>query len=169
MDDPFWIHDTKLFDGTFRYYRNKKQEVRGKIHISNEKYNFHEFGHSLERYALKSAKGTRTYILMQPHVREPNVYMTVALNPKQYADIGQVLGKTAGAQVQGFRDVRIGNAQAWYYPDDKVLLLWDCYLYEFVRDLPLRKDPNMLQLWTDFEEWLINRYPEAEKNPHALG
>jgi hypothetical protein len=97
MDDPFWTHDTKLFEGTFHYYHDKKREVHGKLHISEEKYDFNEFGHSLERYALKSAKGSRTYILMQPHVREPNVYMTVALNPKHYADMGQVLGKTTGA------------------------------------------------------------------------
>jgi hypothetical protein len=163
MDDPFWTHDTKLFEGTFHYYRDKKREVRGKLHISEEKYDFNEFGHSLEIYALKSAKGARTYILMQPHIREPNVSMTVALNPKHYADMEQVVGKTTGTRVEGFRDVQIGNAQAWYYPEDKVLVLWDCYLYEFARDLPLRKDTNMLQLWTGFEECLINRYPETVK------
>jgi hypothetical protein len=66
MDDPFWTHDTFLFEGTFRYYRNTKQPVRGKLRISNEKYDFNEFGHSLERNSLKAAKGTRIYMLMLP-------------------------------------------------------------------------------------------------------
>jgi len=26
-----------------------------------------------------------------------------------------------------------GNAQAWYYPADRVLVLWECYLYERAR------------------------------------
>lgn len=163
MDDPFWTHDTKLFDGTFRYYRNKTQQVRGKLHISNEKYNFNEFGHGLEKNSLKAAKGTRIYMLMHPYVIEPKIIMTVAINPKRYADAGEVLGKTTGSHVEGFRDVQIGSAQAWYYPDDRVLVLWECFLHDFVRDLPLRKDPNMINLWTGFEKWLINRYPEVEK------
>jgi hypothetical protein len=163
MDDPFWTHDTFLFEGTFRYYRNKKQPVRGKLHVSNEKYDFNEFGHSLERNSLKAAKGTRIYTLMHPYVIEPNRMMTVALTPKHYADFGTVLGKVSGTHIEGFRDTQLGSAQAWYYPDDRVLVLWESYLYDFVRDLPLRKDPHMALLWTGFEKWLINRYPETEK------
>jgi hypothetical protein len=163
MDDPFWTHDTALFEGAFHYYRDKKQQVRGKLHVSNEKYDFHEFGHSLERNSLKAAKGTRIYMLMHPYVIEPNRMMTLALNPKHYADAGTVLGKVSGTHIEGFRDVKIGNAQAWYYPDDRVLVLWECFLHDFVRDLPLRKDPHMALLWSGFEEWLINRYQETVK------
>jgi hypothetical protein len=163
MDDLFWTHDTLLFAGAFHCYRDKKQEVRGKLHISEEKYDFNEFGHSLERNALKTAKGTRTYMLLHPYVREPNLIMSVALTPKQYADAGTMLGKTTGTRVEGIRDVQIGSAQAWYYPDDKIIVLWECFLDSFMRDLPLLKDPNMMNLWTGFEEWLINRYPEAVK------
>jgi hypothetical protein len=63
--------------------------------------------------------------------------MTLAVNPKYYADSGTVLGKISGTHIEGFRDVKIGNAQAWYYPDDRVLVLWECFLHDFVRDLPL--------------------------------
>jgi hypothetical protein len=64
MDDPFWTHDTLLFAGSFKYYRDKKQEVRGKIHMVGERYNFNNFGHSLERGYLNNPKGERVYLLL---------------------------------------------------------------------------------------------------------
>jgi hypothetical protein len=163
--DPFWTHDTVLFDGTFRYYRNKPQEVRGKLHESEERYDFAAFGHSLEKDCLKSTKGTRSYVMLHPYIKEPNLIMSVALypKPKHYADAPAAIGETTGTRVEGFRDVQLGNAQAWYYPADRVLVLWECYLFDFVRDLPLLKDTNMALLWTGFEKWLITRYKEAEK------
>jgi hypothetical protein len=164
-DDPFWTHDTSLFEGTFHYYRDKKQEVRGKLHESKETYDFHVLGLSLERDSLTRTKGTRSYVMMHPYVSEPNLIMSVALypKPKQYADTGEAIGETTGTRVEGFRDVQIGNAQAWYYPEDKVLVLWECFLDGFVRDAPLLKDTNMALLWTGFEKWLITRYPDAVK------
>jgi len=169
MDDPFWTHDTLLFEGSFRYYRNKKQPVRGKIHVSDEQYDFSDFGHSLERAYLNSQKGKRVYQLMHPYVFQPNIVMSFALQPKQYADAGTILGKTINSRVEGLRHHDIGNAQAWYYPEDKVLVLWECFLHDFTRDVPLRKDTNMSQLWIGFEKWLFYRYPETEKivTPYA--
>jgi hypothetical protein len=29
--------------------------------------------------------------------------------------------------------VEIGQAQAWYYPQDSTIVLWECFLHEFVR------------------------------------
>jgi hypothetical protein len=158
-DDPFWTHDTFLFDGTFRYYRDKKLPVRGKLHVSEERYS----NDGLELVKLKTRQGVRAYVMMHPYVIVPNLVTTVIVNPKQYADAGEMLGKTAGTRVEGFRDVQIGNAQAWYYPEDQVLVLWECFLASFVRDAPLGKDHNMVQLWTGFERWLLERYPETER------
>jgi hypothetical protein len=140
MEDTFWTHDTLLFVGSFKYYRDKKQEVRGKIHISEEQYDFHSFGHSLERSYLTNRKGTRSYLFMRPYVQQPNIVVSFAVQPKHYADAGLVLGKTTGSRVEGFRHDEIGNAQAWYYPEGKILVLWECFLYDFLRDVPLRKD-----------------------------
>jgi hypothetical protein len=167
MEDPFWTHDTELFEGTFRYYRNRKQEVRGKLHESKETYDFHVFGHSLERDSLTSTKGTRSYIMLHPYITEPNLIMSVALypQPKHSADAPAAIGETTGTRVEGFRDVQIGSAQAWYYPEDKVLVLWECFLHDFVRDAPLRKDPNMAHLWTgkEYQSFLKNRGYKKEQ------
>jgi hypothetical protein len=156
-DNPFWTHDITLFDGTFRYYRNKKRPVRGKLHVSDEKY-WH--GNS-ELIPLSTRQGLRSYVMMQPYVIEPQLIMTVAVSPKRSADEGEVLGKTTGTKVEGYQDVRVDNAQAWFYPEDKVIVLWECFLDSFVRDVPLLKDTNMTHLWSGFEQWLVERYPGA--------
>lgn len=87
--------------------------------------------------------------------------MTVAINPRHHADERQILSKTTGTRVEGYRDVKVGSAQAWYYPEDRVLVLWECFLDSFVRDVPLHKDPNMVHLWSGFEKWLLARYPQT--------
>lgn len=75
----------------------------------------------------------------------------MATQPKHYADAGTILGKTIGSRIEGLRHEDIGNAQAWYYPQDNVLVLWECFLSEFARDVPLLRDTNMANLWTGFE------------------
>jgi hypothetical protein len=145
-DDPFWTHDTALFDGTFHYYQDKKLPVRGKLHVSEERY----WNDKDDLIPLNHRRGTRSYVMMHPYVIEPKLIMMVAIDPKRYADEGDVLGKTADTRVEGFRDVQIGNAQAWYYPEDGLLVLWECFLGSFVRDAPLRKDTNMALLWGGF-------------------
>jgi hypothetical protein len=86
-----------------------------------------------------------------------------------YADAGTILGKTINSRVEGVRHHDIGNAQAWYYPKAKVLVLWECFLHDVTHDAPLLKDTNMSQLWAGFEKWLLDRYPETEKiiTPYA--
>lgn len=154
-----------MLDGFFGvfYHRGERRQVRGRLHVSEEQYDVTGFGHSLEREYLKTRRGTRTYLFMRPYVEQPNIVLDVVIAPKEYADAGSVLGRTAGSRVEGFRHVEIGNAQAWYYPADRVLVLWECFLDGRFRDVPLVKDTNMGQLWRGFETWLVNRYTETER------
>ena len=60
--------------------------------------------------------------MMQPFVFEPRLTISVALyhNPKKYADQESPIGMTVGQpQMDGFKEVQVGNAQAWFYPEDK--------------------------------------------------
>ena len=58
---------------------------------------------------------------------EPEVFMTVGLypKPKHYADQGEAIGEALSTYVKGMRQHQIGNSQAWYYPQDKVIVLWE--------------------------------------------
>jgi hypothetical protein len=102
--------------------------------------------------------------MMQPYVREQIWLMSVGLynKPKKYADQESAIGKTIGQpKQQGFRDVQVGNAQAWYYHEDKTIVLWECFFYDRFRRPPLDKDRNILHLWQSFEHWLIKQFPQA--------
>ena len=57
--------------------------------------------------------------------------------------------------------MQIGNAQAWYYPADRTIVLWECYLHKFARDHSLLEDPNMKHMWKSFEHFLIEQFPGA--------
>jgi hypothetical protein len=67
---------------------------------------------------------------------------------------------------EGFRDVHIGNAQAWYYSEDSIIVLWERFLHSFLRDLPFRKDTNMMLLWTGFEQWLLIDIQRQKESRH---
>ena len=55
----------------------------------------------------------------------------------------------------------MGNAQAWYYHEDKTIVLWECYFDSRFHKHPFSKDTNMQNLWKSFENWLIKQFPEA--------
>src|SRR5712692_5405605 len=98
-NDDFWTHDAPLFVGTFPYYRNEPRPVRGKIHVSDEQYV------DVNREIVPIAnprRGNRTYVMMQPYVLEPQLFMTVGLYPKpnHYADQDDAIGKVLSTQVK---------------------------------------------------------------------
>ena len=110
IQDDFWIHDAHLFQGNFRHYRNKPQPVRGKIHLSEERYHLEAYEREVE--PLDTLSGTRTYVMMHPYVFEPNIILTVGLynTPKHYADKDEAIGETVSSRADGVREVQIGNA-----------------------------------------------------------
>jgi hypothetical protein len=162
--DDFWTQDVKLFDGVFYYYHDKPRPVRGKIHTSEEPYRLEPYEQDIRPVA--TLRGTRTYVMMHPYVFEPILTLTVGLykKPKQYADMGEAIGETVGGPKQeGVRDVQIGSAQAWYYHEDKIIELWECFLDSRFRSHPLVNDPHMHTLWQGFEQWLVKQFPQATR------
>ncbi len=91
--------------------------------------------------------------------------MTVGMypKPKQYADQDETIGEVLSTQVKGMRQHQIGNSQAWYYPADKTIVLWECYLYPDMRNKPLSEDKHMQNLWVSFEQWLMKQFPDATR------
>jgi hypothetical protein len=148
----------------FPYYRNEERMVQGRIHLSDEKFLYEE----REIIPLNMEPGTsgnRTYVMMHPYVLEPELFMTVGMypKPKHYADQDEAIGEVLSTQVKGMRQNQLGNAQAWYYPADKTLVLWECFLEASFRKHPLAEDPHMEKLWQGFESWLVKQFPDATR------
>src|SRR5512135_538543 len=119
-NDDYWMHDTPLFVGRFPYYRNEERMVQGKLYTSDERY---EDVHPDIVPIANPDRGNRTYVHMQPYVLEPEVFVTVGMykNPKHFADQETAIGEVLSSNVRGMRQHEIGNAQAYFYPEDRLL------------------------------------------------
>src|SRR5437763_5582709 len=162
VEDDFWTEHQPFFTAQFSNYYTKPQKVWGRFHTSEERY----FGTASEIIPLEHKKGKKTYIMMQPYVLEPKLTLTIGLynKPKKYADQEDVIGKTIGSpQHNGFREAQLGNAHAWYYHEDKTIVLWECFFEDRFRKDALTTDKNMQSLWELFEHWLIKQFPKAHK------
>ena len=158
MNDPYWTLDTSLFEGTFRYFGKELVQVRGKAHTEQERYRKSDINQEITPIAI--TQGERTYLHMKPFVLIPDIILTVGLYPapRPGGEIGEVLG----AQERRQKEVEIGNMQAWSYPDG-TLVLWECFLHDFVRIHALPDDPNMAALWRSVEAFLLGQFSRAER------
>lgn len=161
VEDDFWTQHLPLFTAQFQTYYTKPQKVFGRFHSSKETYH----ASSQEIIPIKEQKGKRTYVMMQPYVLEPQLTLTIGLynKPKRYVDQDEVIGETLGQpKQQGFREAQVGNAQAWYYHEDKTIVLWECFFDGRFRRHPFQKDINMQNLWNGFEQYLVKQFPKAK-------
>jgi hypothetical protein len=56
----------------------------------------------------------------------------------------------------------LGDCQAWYYHEDRLLILWECYVYEDVMSsTDPRTDQNLATIWIGFERFLLAHFPDT--------
>lgn len=165
QEPPYWTHDTDLFEGQFKYFSRRKEPVlvRGKLHLENEAYNKTDV--DLEIVPLTQKKGMCTYVNLRAYVLVPDIRLTIGIypHPKQYADQEPSIGKViASEEKPKQKEQEIGDGQAWYYPADKTIVLWECGLYShFEEGRSIHQDDNIKGLWTGFERFLVSQFPEA--------
>lgn len=168
-EPPYWTHDTSLFTGSFRSFGSEPVLVRGKLHFADEPYRKSDV--DLEIVPLAHKQGMSTYVNLRAYVHVPDITLTVELYPATVRRIvPDVIGEVAGVtEKPKMKDQDIGDGQAWYYPADRTIVLWECNLYEHFRKknladrepIPLPEDPNMRGLWTGFEQFLTTQFPDA--------
>jgi hypothetical protein len=151
--DPYWTHTLVLGDGDVQGH---KSLIRLHLHQSEE-----SFHHAESLFPIPSQKGTRTYFHAKPYILIPRMTLTVELTrPK--ADSGEI-GRVIGSDVKHLQERELGNAQAWYYPEENALVLWECYLFEpYAQKDPL-KDILLVAVWQGFEETLLKALPDTDK------
>jgi hypothetical protein len=170
QEQPYWTHDTNLFEGTFHYFSRRSEPVlvRGKLHLADETY----YGAASEIIPLKSNKGSCTYINLRAYVLVPDIRLTIGIypHPKQYADQEPSIGEVIAAEEKPhMREQDIGDGQAWYYPADKTIVLWECGFYgHFAEDRPIHQDANMTGLWSGFERFLTAQFHPGVRLPDVF-
>jgi hypothetical protein len=62
------------------------------------------------------------------------------------------------------RPQRVATAQAWYYPADRTVVLWELLLEPSVRRLADPPEDLLLRsLWRHYETLLLARFPDTER------
>jgi hypothetical protein len=151
---PYWQHDVALGEGTF--YQDQLYTIRMKLHTSLEPFRGQE-----ELVRLDHPVTNRTYLHAKPYILEPQIMLTVDLYDKPTGE--GAISKIDATEWTGMRHHDIGNAQAWYYQQDQLLVLWECYLFDFARTEDPASDKNLTTIWSGFEHHLRERFPHTQR------
>jgi hypothetical protein len=150
--DPYWTHNLVIGEGDIERHTSL---IRLHIHRSEEKA-YHE--ESLFPIAVKRGD-PKTYFHAKPYILIPRMTLTVGLTqPKADSD---EIGRVIGADVTKLQELEIGNAQAWYYPIERVLVLWECFLFQPFAKKDLMKDVLFAKVWQGFETALLKELPDT--------
>jgi len=134
---PYWQQDLLL--GEARIH-GERTSLRLRLHTSEESYH----GRAHELVTLS----------------QPLISLSVALTPEPTSE---ELGTVMDSQWEGFRHEEVGAAQVWFYPADRLLVLWEAYLFEPYTQPDPPQDSALATLWTGFEAQLVDRFPTAER------
>ncbi|HEV2124857.1 MAG TPA: hypothetical protein VGW38_19080, partial [Chloroflexota bacterium] len=128
-----------------------------RTHVAAEPYQAPQ-----ELFPLRRQSGTRIYVHAKPSILLPDVRVTVGLSPA--ASPQGAIGSVESAFIKGFRPHAIGKVQAWYYPAEKTVVLWECFLDQHYRtgDDPLA-DATQVTLWRGVEQSLVRRFSHAKR------
>src|SRR5918996_6406563 len=139
--DPYWTHNPVIGEGDIQGH---KSLIRLHIHRSEE-----QAYHAETLFPIDIKRGdTKTYFHAKPYLLIPRMTLTIGLT-KPKADSDEI-GRVIGSDVTKLQEREIGNAQAWYYPADNALVLWECYLFEPYAQKDLLKDPLFTTIWKSF-------------------
>jgi hypothetical protein len=152
--DPFWTHNLILGEGDIDGH---KSLIRLHMHRSEERYE-----HTIdELFPFSTRRGNRSYFLAKPYILIPRMTLTFGLTrPKADSD---EIGRVIGSDVTKLQEREIGNAQAWYYPAEKALVLWECFLEQPYRQEDPRKDALLITVWQEFEKTLLKELPDTAR------
>lgn len=153
QEDPYFQHDELIGDVVLR---GEPYGLRLKLHDAEERFRDHK-----ELFPLTQRTGTRRYFHAKPYVLEPEITLTVGLSPTPQPD--GALGEVTGSEWHGLRHREVGQAQAWYYPADRGLMIWECFLLDRYREEEPSRDMTLGVLWSGFERTLLARLPQPER------
>lgn len=162
--NTYWTEDVGLFAGTFRQTHGEPRIVRAWVPRGAEAYWLDAVDREI--VSVAALVGTRTSIHLQSSLIMPDIRLTVAFRAGPQLD--GAIGEVVDGEERDGRRPPIGTMQAWYYPVDGTVLIWEAFLASFARDTPIGKDANMRRLWLRVEDSLITRFPVATRLVNLL-
>lgn len=156
QEADFWNVDMLI--GELTLWQGERYALRLMAHDSEEIYRQPA---REEIIPLAHQRGVRTTINARAYVLLPDITATLG-QPAPGADAGAVATVSASSWA-GMRSERVGSMQAWYYHEDRSVVLWECFLEEQYRGANPVEDANSYSLWEGFERFLIHRFPHARQ------
>jgi len=159
MQDSYWETDLSLGEGVCYRYRNKPRPLRLLLHIARlEPYCYWQ-----EIVPITQPEGERIWVHASPYIILPQLPLGLAAKLSWSFKLGfwgSLIRWLTKADWPGMNYRNIGKCQAWYYPQDRLLMLWDCYLYA---GKDPRTDHTLCALWHGFERFLLKSFPATER------
>jgi hypothetical protein len=134
----------------------QRYALRLQVHLAEEVYRRSE---GQEIIPFKQPRGVRMYVHAKPYVLIPDIRLGVRLFPTP-APTGAV-GYVSSSERAGMRHEDVGQAQGWYYYEDRTIVLWEAYLLPPYRGPNVAEDPNSYAFWKGFERFLTDRFHSA--------
>ncbi len=152
--DPYYQHDELIGHAVIE---GQMRALSLRTHVASEPYQQPQ-----ELFPLRRESGTRIYVHAKPSILLPDVRVTVGLSPSPSAH--GAIGQVESTFVKGFRPLEVGKVQAWYYPAEKTVVLWECFVDRHYRagDDPLADETHVI-LWQGVEQSLVRRFPDTER------
>ncbi len=155
--DTLWPYRTIIGEADAPTMYTDRCIIRLKYDRSEEEYRFREE----LLFPLLSRSGQRIYFGAKPYILIPNITLTFVSTPPQ-AD-SNTIGRVVDSDVTQLQELELGNAQAWYYPTEKAVVLWECYLHQPYRQQDLLSDSLVATVWQGFEKILRRQFPDTER------
>lgn len=158
----FWTDHRTIMTVQLPTYYTTLQTILGKYHVEEESFTTQMA--QTEIVPLRNpSRGQRTYCGMHFYLREPQRFVGMESAPRLSPDTASdmPLGYITDAWTQGWTEVELGMAQAWYYPTEQRWVLWECFFMQRWRTHPWDHDENMFALWRHVEGYLLALRPEA--------
>ncbi len=153
--DDFWTHDHQLGEGVF--YR-QPHTIRLKLHRATERYSLSD---DEEIIPVPTKRGERLYFLAKPYILVPDITVRIKVYPYQTESDQGAIGEVASSDWARRRHEELGSSQAWYYPQDRTLVLWEVDLNHRHRQPDPVGDPLLTTVWQGFERVLLEHCPDA--------
>lgn len=150
----YWQHDILL--DLSRVHPHPDVPVWLRVHESTEPYRLG----AREIIPLTAPRGQRRYFQGQPYTLAADLSLTV--DPFPRSGPANEIGAVAESIFSGLRHLPMGSMQAWSYPADEGLILWEVSLYDRYRTEPPIEDGLLGALWQKWEQFLLRRCPEAQ-------
>jgi hypothetical protein len=155
-ESEYWNADEAIGDVTL--WRGQRYALRLKAHVAEEIYRRSE---GQEIIPLAHSRGVRTYVHGKPYILVPDITLDIGLSPQP--EPSGAIGAVRSSNWEGMRHEEIGQAQAWFYVEDRTIVLWESYLLDRYRAPKMLEDSNTYALWQGFEQFLTRRFPSARQ------